>query len=73
MATTNVAEMSKEELTDLIEATVEQKIMELLGDPDEPLALREEVRESILRQRAAMAKGERGRPIEDVAKELGLD
>jgi len=73
MATTNVAEMSKEELTDLIEATVEQKIMELLGDPDEPLALREEVQESILRQRAAMAKGERGQPIEDVAKELGLD
>ena len=73
MATTNVAEMSKEELTDLIEATVEQKIIELLGDPDQPLELSEEVRESILRQRAAVAKGERGRPIGDVAKELGLD
>lgn len=73
MDATNVAEMSKEELTDLIEATVEQKLIELLGDPDEPLELREEVRESILRQRAAMAKDERGRPLEDVAKELGLD
>ncbi len=68
MATTNVAEMSKEELTDLIEATVEQKLIELLGDPDESLELREEVRESILRQRAAVAKGERGRPFEEVVE-----
>ncbi|MCH7748998.1 MAG: hypothetical protein IH939_12985 [Acidobacteria bacterium] len=73
MAATNVADMSKEELTDLIEATVEQKLIELLDDPDEGLEIREEVRESILRQRAAVAKGERGRPLEDVAKELGLD
>ena len=70
---TSIAEMSKDELTDLIEATVEQKLIELLDDPDERLELREEVRESILRQRAAVAKGERGRPLKDVAKELGLD
>ena len=70
---TSVAEMSRDELTDLIEATVEHKLMELLGDPDDRLELGEEVRESILRQRAAVAKGERGRPLRDVAKELGLD
>lgn len=33
--TTTVAQMSKDELREMIEAPVERRLLELLGDPDE--------------------------------------
>lgn len=39
MATT-IAEMTTDEFRDLIEAVIEQKLVELLGDPDAGLSLR---------------------------------
>jgi hypothetical protein len=44
MATT-VAQMTKDELVEVIETVVEQKLLELLGDPDEGLPIRKSVRE----------------------------
>ncbi len=67
-----VAEMTKEELKDLIETVVEEKLLELLGDPDEGLILREEVRERLLRQKRAVEKGERGESMEAVLEHLGI-
>ena len=67
-----VAQMTKEELREMIETTVEEKLLELLGDPDEGLVIREVVRERLLRQKRAVASGERGEPFEDVVKRLGL-
>jgi hypothetical protein len=72
MATT-VAQMSKDELREMIEVAVEQKLLELLGDPDEGLDIRESVRERLLRQKKAVAAGERGKPFEDVVRRLGLE
>ncbi len=63
-----VAEMTGEELRELVGATVEQKIVELLGDPDTGLALRENVRKRLLRQKRAVAKGERGESLETVSQ-----
>lgn len=68
-----VAHMTKEELRFLIEAAIEEKLVELLGDPDEGLALKKAVRERLARQRQAVAAGERGRPIGQVVRELGLE
>ncbi len=68
-----VAQMSKEELNDLIEMTVEQKLLELLGDPDEGLEIRKSVLERLVRQQKAVSAGERGEPFEDVAQRLGLE
>ena len=48
-----VAQMSKDELKDIIAMTVEQKLLELLGDPDEGLEIRKSVRERLLRQKEA--------------------
>ncbi|MBM4467584.1 MAG: hypothetical protein FJ014_18855 [Chloroflexi bacterium] len=62
-----VAQMSKDELEDIIATTVEQKLLELLGDPDEGLEIRKSVRERLLRQKKAVAAGERGEPFEDIA------
>ena len=68
-----VAEMTKEELREIIEITIEQKLLELLGDPDEGLPIREAIRERLLRQKQAAASGERGEPFEDVVRRLGLE
>ena len=68
-----IAEMSKTEFKRMIEMTVEEKLLELLGDPDEGLELRKSVRARLLRQRRAVAAGERGEPFEDVVRRLGLE
>jgi len=71
--TVSVAQMSRDELREMIEVTLEQKLLELLGDPDEGLEIRESVRERLLRQQEAVAAGERGEPFEDVVRRLGLE
>jgi len=63
----------KEMLEGVVEETVERKLLEILGDPDEGLELRSEVRERLLRQRQEVVGGERGRPLEDIVRELGLE
>jgi len=72
MATT-VAEMTKDELIEVIETIVEQKLLELLGDPDEGLPMRKSVHDRLLRQKQAVAAGERGEPFADVVLRLGLE
>lgn len=49
-----VAQMTKDELRAMIETAVEQKLLELLGDPDEGLPIRKTVRNRLLRQRQAV-------------------
>ena len=67
-----VAEMTADELKQLVGLAVEQKLIELLGDPDEGLVLRESLRKRLLRQKRAVAKGERGELLEDVVRRLKL-
>jgi hypothetical protein len=67
-----VAEMTADELKQLVGLAVEQKLIELLGDPDEGLVLRESVRKRLLRQKRAVAKGERGKLLEGVVRRLKL-
>jgi len=63
-----VAQMTREELKEIIEASIEHKLLEILGDPDEGLEIRESVRERLLRQKQAVAAGERGQLLEDVVR-----
>ena len=72
MATT-VAQMTKGELKEMIETTIEQKLLELLGDPDEGLPIRKVVRDRLLRQKQAVAQGERGEAFEDAVRRLGAE
>ena len=65
-----VAEMTDQELRELVGAAVEQRIVELLGDPDAGFVLRENVRKRLLRQKRAVAKGERGEALETVTRRL---
>lgn len=68
-----VTQMTKDELRQMIETSVEHKLIELFGDPDEGLILRESIRKRLLQQKIAVAQGERGKSLEDVVKELGLN
>lgn len=70
---TTIAQMTKRELKELIEASIEEKLLELLGDPDEGLPLRKSVRERLLRQKQAVSAGERGEPFENVLRRLELE
>jgi hypothetical protein len=68
-----VTQMTKDELREMIETIIEQKLLELIGDPDEGLPLRETIRNRLLRQKEAVARGERGEPFEEVVQRLGLE
>ncbi len=72
MATT-MAQMTKDELREMIETVVEQKLLEVLDDPDEGLPIKRSVRDRLLRQKQAVAAGERGEPLEEVIRQLGLE
>jgi hypothetical protein len=67
-----VGQMTKEELKEMIEMIIEQKLAAFLGDPDEGFALKKVVRARLLRQQQAVAKGERGEALEDVVRRIEL-
>jgi hypothetical protein len=72
-----IAQMTQEEFKEMletvVETTVERKLLEILGDPDEGLEIRSEVQDRLLRQRQEIVSGQQGRPLEDVVRELGLE
>lgn len=70
---TTVARMTKDELQEVIGTVVEQKLIELFGDPDQGLPVKESLVKRLRRQKAAVARGERGECFEDVARRLGLE
>ena len=67
-----VVQISKKERTQVLSNVVEQKLLELLGDPDEGLELKASVRKRLIRQQKAVAKGERGITHATLRKQLGL-
>jgi DNA primase large subunit len=69
---TVTARITKTELANMIERAVEEKILELLGDPDEKLTLKRSLRTRLLRQKRAVAKGQRGESFNRLVDKLGL-
>ena len=68
-----VKELTVEQFKSLIEEAIEEKLEELIGDPDIGLELREEIKERLRSSLAARQRGEKGIPIEEVARQAGLD
>ncbi len=69
---TTIANMTKREFTQIISDVVEKKLLEIFADPDNGLILREIVRKQLLQQLKEVNAGKRGKNIDDVVKELGL-
>ena len=67
-----VAQMTPYELRTLVGDLLEEKLLELLGKPDEGLLLRESLQLRLEEQNRRVAAGERGQPFEDVVTKLGL-
>ena len=55
-----VAKMTTSELKKMIDAVVEEKLTELLADPDRGLVLKKSVLNRLLRQKKLVALGQRG-------------
>jgi signal recognition particle GTPase len=64
-----VAELTLEELKTIIGEAVEEKLKELLGDPDAGLELKEEM---IERLKSSLSSKEKGTPFEEAKKQVGL-
>jgi len=77
MTIQTVAELTPAEfqkmLEDVVETTVERKLLELLGDPDEGLSVRETFQARLRRQHAQVRDGERGTALYDVVQHLDID
>ena len=68
-----VKELSVEEFKNLVQDAIEEKLEELVGDPDAGLELREEIKERLRKSLAARQAGEKGIPMDEVARRVGLD
>jgi hypothetical protein len=73
MAYSSVADLTIDEFKDLIKEVVTQTILEIFGDPDEGLELRDEIQERLRRSLAATPVGGETRPAQEVAAKLGLE
>jgi len=68
-----IKELTVEEFKDLVQDAIEEKLEELIGDPDTGLEVREEIKERLRNSLAARQRGEKGIPIDEVARRAGLD
>lgn len=68
---TNVAEMTVSELRALIADVVEEKLAKFVSESGET-DIREELRLRLAEQKNQVDRGERGIPMDDVQRDLGL-
>jgi len=68
-----VNELTIDELKALIEEVVEEKLQEMLRDPDEGLSLRPEVEERLVKSLNQAKESRRAVSAQEVARDLGLN
>ncbi len=67
-----IAQMTKNEFKQLLSSLIEEKLAEIIGDPDEGLPIRKRLRDRLARQKLLVSGGEYGLPFEKALKEAGL-
>ena len=67
-----IRDLTTEQLKTLIQEVVEEKLQEMLDDPDQGLELREEVKQRLRESLDAAERGEESIPVEQVARETAL-
>lgn len=73
MIQSSVADLTVDEFKGLIKEVVSQTILEMLGDPDEGLEMRDEIKERLQRSLAVSQADLKRIPAENVAAKLGLE
>ena len=71
--TMKVKELTVEQFKILIQEAIEEKLDEVIGDPDLGRELREEIKERLRSSLAAMQSGETGIPVDQAVRQAGLD
>lgn len=72
MARSTVADLTIEQFKDLIREVVIQTLLEVFGDPDEGLELRDDFKVKLQQSLARVQAGDKTIPVEEVAARLGL-
>ncbi|MDI6773529.1 MAG: hypothetical protein QME77_13235 [bacterium] len=67
-----VKDLSSGELRALIQEAVEQALLELLGDPDQGLSVRDDLHARLRGSLERVRRGERGVAAQEVAKRAGF-
>jgi hypothetical protein len=70
---TKVAQMTVDELREVIGAVVEEKLADLFKDSEDGLEFTDELKEILARQNERIKNGDRGEALEDIVARLGLD
>lgn len=73
MIPSRVADLTIDEFKDLMHEIVTQTVVEIFGDPDAGLELREDIQADLRRSLAAVRAGQAAISIEAVAAKLGLE
>ena len=68
----NVGQLTTDELREIIGSVVEEKLKEILGDPDDGLNLTAAVEERLTKQKHEVANGERGEELDGVVEQMEL-
>ena len=68
-----VAQMTVEDLRQVVDQMVEEKLAVLFKDPEDDLEFTDELKEILARQNERIKNGDRGESFEDVARRIGLD
>lgn len=73
MAYSTIADLTVDEFRGLIKEVVSQTLLELLGDPDEGLELREEIKMRLQKASTTPSAQTRLVSAQDVAAKIGLE
>ncbi len=68
-----VADMTKDELRRMIGELIEEKLVEIVGDPYGGWVIRDAIKSRLQQQMKDVAAGDRGEPLENVVRRLGLE
>jgi hypothetical protein len=67
-----IGNMTADELKDMIGEIIEEKLIELFGDPEDDLGIREPLKARLRQQMKDVAEGDRGKPLMNAARRLEL-
>lgn len=73
MTDSTIADLTVEEFKDLVREAITQALLEALGDPDEGLELREDIKAKLQYSLATVQAGGETIPAQEVAAKLGLN
>jgi len=67
-----LAEMTEQDLRELVGDAVEERLLEILVDPDETAEIRPEFLETLHAEHKKVLDGDLGRDLDEVAQEMEL-